>query len=144
MDPIVPDVEILLWRYLTGHDDVADLVADQIYSVLPGDTLDWTAGVVRIVRVTGGPAMTRPLRIDKPHVQIDSWATTRARAFSVAATVNGALAELPDIGVTGDGVVNAVRIMGGPDHSFDPERPDLHRYRSSARLTVHPLATVAT
>lgn len=140
MDPIMVDAESLVSQYLRGHDDVADLFGEDIYTALPGE---FGLPVLLITRVFGGPISTRPLRIDRPTLSLDVWSDTRRSAFEAAATVNQALAELPDAG-SEVGVVAGVRITTGPDHSYDPERPDLHRYRSSARLTTHPLSSVAS
>jgi len=134
---LLPNTAALISAFLRDQDEVADLVGERVYTVLPNNK---TFPMVRVTRV-GGTAGTRFAHwLDAPLFQVDVWATTAAPAFDLAETCRAALVQRFSgtyhfAGVSG--VVTSVE-AGGISEGFDPEDPGKARDRFDVVVMAHP------
>lgn len=131
---LLPDAESLVSAYLRTREEVTDLAAQRVFTILPTNK---AFPLVRVVRVGGAPLFSRPLYIDVPRVQIDVWADTKKAAWQLAETCRAVMA-LAHLASHEEGVVSNVALGGllwQPDTDFKPAKP---RYLFDAVLTVRP------
>jgi hypothetical protein len=130
-----PDVELVTVTYLRRDGSrVADLVDDRVYTVVPKSA---QFPLLRVVRFGGGPAMSAPLHLRNPALQLDAYGGSKADARRVLDT---ALAELADIAYhTHTGAVVTGVTFGAerylPDNDYDPAKP---RYSADVTVHLHP------
>lgn len=137
---LLPDIEQLLSQFLRDQDEVADLVDDRIYTVLPKDK---TFPLIRIHRYSGAPAFSRPLHLDQALVQVDCWGGNKKLAWEIAETCRAVCAERL-VGSHDEGCVTSVtfgELSDQPDGTFDPPRP---RFLFSMTVTAHPSRLVGS
>lgn len=141
MIALLPDVEQIVATWLRAQPELAALVGDKVYTALPrnfeNDPEFWP--VVRLVRVSGTPAFSRPLRVDDAIVQFDVWGGPKKTAFTVAETIRALLADESFVGVHDDACVVGVAFgvfQFLPDTDLSPARP---RYTFEVRVRVHPI-----
>lgn len=134
---LLPDPERMLSAYLREHDDVAALVDDRVYTVMPRDT----PAKVPFVRLRwiGGPTRPGPMRwLRTARIQVDVWGKLKNQASLIAETVAAAISG-GMVGTQPDGVVSGVDVdepAYNPDADLsDPPTP---RYTFDALVTVHP------
>lgn len=146
MDPLLVNAETLVREILISSDDLASLIDDRVCTAIPAykgpPEDDPRFPLIRVTRVAGAPASSWPLRIDRPMVQLDSYAGPKATALTVLETARQVLAGAR--GTWDAGVVSRVRF--GP-LSWQPEpdfQPAPSRYRCDVTLTTHPLDTTST
>lgn len=135
---LTPDTEQLVSAFLRDDPDVAALLGDHVYTVLPvHETLK-----VPFARITliGGPRtpIMRPRWLVSNRLQIDVWAQPKKAARTMAETMAAALAARL-VGAHTLGAVTAVDLDQPsylPDSDLsDPATP---RYFFQAVVTVHP------
>lgn len=137
---LLPDAEALVSAFLRDQAELAALVDDRVYTVIPrldkGEA-EWRFPLVRVSRYGGAPAFAQPLWIDQPTMQVDAFGGPKATAHDIASTCQ-ALLDLRLIGRHDLGVVSDV-VFGSksyvPDPGFDPARP---RYLFTFTATMHP------
>ena len=140
---LLPNTAALISAFLRDQDEVADLVGDRVYTVLPNNK---TFPMVRVTRV-GGSAGTRFAHwLDAPLFQVDVWATTAAPAFDLTEICRAALVQRFSgtyhfAGVSG--VVTSVE-AGGMSEGFDPDDPGKARDRFDVVVMAHPAPTLTS
>lgn len=86
---LMPDVEYVLYEWLSAQPEVSDLVADRIYkAALPPDVV-WPA--VRLTRITGDSIIPYPAVYDESRVQIDVWGEQQRQANRIAETIRSVI-----------------------------------------------------
>jgi Protein of unknown function (DUF3168) len=133
---LLPDIERLLSGWLRDQPEIADLVDDRVYTVLPSTK---AFPLVRLVRIAGADDLSIPLVLDEPIVQFDVWGGPKALTYEVAATVRSALATRL-IGAHDEGVVQNVTLGGLtylPDDDFEPARPR-YTFDVTVRTRAYP------
>lgn len=132
---LLPDTEQLLSQFLRGQDEVAELVEDRVYTVLPNSK---TFPLVRVHRFSGAPVRERPLWLDRAFFQIDCWGGANRLAWQVAETCRAVCAERL-VGTHDEGVITSCSFgelsNQGLDDSFTPPK---HRYLFTMSVTAHP------
>lgn len=123
------DIEVLLVTYLkakTGKRVLTDLPAN-LDSILP---------VHRVTRISGADL---DYRLDRPVVNIDTYAADRTQAAALATEVRDWLREhlQREDAVQPTGVVTAVRTIVAPRWLADPNT-NLRRFQASYELITHP------
>ena len=130
---VLPDPVRLVSRFFREQPEVAALVDDRVYSVLPPKPT-WPA--VRIVQWTETPVIGRPLWLTRAGCQVDCWAPTKYVASTVSRTLRGVaaarLSELERHVVTG---VEFGSVADSPDTDYEPA---LQRFRFDLFVTFHP------
>lgn len=136
---LVPDVEQLVSGFLRDQPEVADLVADRVYTEIPtlkANTAEWRWPLMRVTRFGGRPAFT-PLHLDAAEMQFDCFGGPKRTAWVIAETCRYLLdRRLP--GGHDEGVVTGVdigRLSWAPDGTFTPAKP---RYLFTATVYVRP------
>jgi len=89
---LLPDTEAFLSAWLRAQSELAALVGDRVYTVLP-EAKTWP--LVRLVRVGGAPLATAEdsgLWADAPSFQVDVWAARKADVWKVTRTIQALLA----------------------------------------------------
>lgn len=133
---LLPDAERLLSAWLRDQPELADLVDDRVYTILPHDK---AFPLVRLVRVSGAASLSRPLVLDEAHIQFDVWGTVKAQAFEVAATVRALLSErligAHDLGVVQNVTHGPLQYL--PDGDFEPAKPR-YLFDVVVRTRAHP------
>jgi hypothetical protein len=136
---LLPDVEQIVSWYLRNHDDVAELVDEQVYTVFPKQQ-DKDTPCVLVRRFGGAPAFTRPLVLDRAQLQVDCYGGPKRVAQVIGRTVQAALSELngvrtnsadEQLGVVTHVDLGAFRDL--PDEAWKPPRP---RYVLDVTVTV--------
>lgn len=124
-----PDVEVLLVAYLAAADPSARVLTD-----LPDD-LESVLPVWQVRRVSGAD---RDYKLDRPIVDIDTWAADRTTAAQRAHQAHALLrGDLPHLhAVQPSGVVTSVETIAGPRWLPDPNT-NLRRYSASYEICVH-------
>jgi hypothetical protein len=124
--PAQPDATAVVIAYLASHPSVAATVSGSIIAANPSIT------VTRI----GGP-LDYPGWIDRPHLQLATYAATKAAAHDVAAAARAAMNDIP--GTRGSAVITHVRESLGlsyaPEVTDHTERP---RWLFAVYITLHP------
>lgn len=131
---LLPDIEMLVSRFLREQEEITDLVDDRVYTVVPKDP---TWPLLRLQRVAGAPVLSRPLHVDAPTIQLDAYADTKAEAHTLMATARAVIAERLE-GVHDLGVVCGVTFGSMswlPDPSYSPARA---RFVGDFVAVVHP------
>ena len=130
---LIPDAARLVSAFLRDQPEVAELVDDRVYTVLPANV---KFPAVRIVQWTERPVIERPLWLVTPGHQVDCWAPAKYVASTVARTLRAVLAERL-VAAHGDTVsgVGFGSMADTPDTSYEPA---LARYRFDLFVTVHP------
>lgn len=131
---LLPNVEALVSQFLRDQDEIADLVADRVYTALPKSP-EWP--LLRLQRVAGGPVTHRPLHLDAAIVQLDAYGGSKAAALELVETARAVIADRIE-GVHDLGVVTGVQfgpLSWLPDPVYSPARP---RYVADVTLFVHP------
>lgn len=132
---LLPDIERLLTDFLRAQSEVSTIVGARVYTEVPDNP---TFPLVRCRRVGGFPALSRPLQVDRPLVQIEGYAATKGAARLLTETCRAVIAERIE-GVHDTGVVAGVTfgaLLWLPDEDFTKPKP---RYIADATLTVRPL-----
>lgn len=132
---LLPDAEAFLSDWLRGQSEIADEIADRLYTVLPKDKV-WP--LARLVRIGGAPLQTAEGDVwgDSPSFQVDVWAARKADAWRVARTLQAVLPR-----ARGDhGPLKVSGVMLGPvqyapDPEFTPAQP---RVIFTLDLIIHP------
>lgn len=99
------------------------------------DNADYAAGVITISRIGGIPAERH--RLDHPHIQVDAWADTKAKALQLATYARHAIFAAEGTTVSSpDGFISGVDDSLGLTWLFDSVslRP---RYVFGVYLTTH-------
>ena len=128
------DVERWLSAWLRAQPEVAELVGDRVYTVLPAEPKVWP--MARLTRIAGDLIACAEGGVagDSATVQIDAFGATKASAWTLTRTLQGVIAERVN------GVHESVRVLGHtitgtrylPDPTFTPAQPralfavDLH------------------
>lgn len=132
---LLPDIEALVSEFLRAQAEIVALVGARVYTALP-NTPTWP--LVKLVRITGAPVLSRPRVIDAPVVQFDAYGGSKKQAHDLIETVCAVIAERIE-GVHVDyGVVCGVMfgpVSWQPDPSYTPARS---RYIADATFTIHP------
>lgn len=132
---LLPDVERLAATWLRNLSDVRAIVGDRVYGAIPAAP---TFPLVRLTRIGGEPVLSRPLHLDRAHLQVDCWGGGKAMSRLLAETCRGAFAHEAFIGPHDDGVVSGV-VFGAfaylPDDSYEPAKP---RHFFTVTIYVHP------
>lgn len=134
------DVEALVSYYLRAQSEVAAICGQRVYTAIPSNP---TFPLVRLHRIGGVPPMSRPLHMDRAHLQIDVWGGPKATALDLVDVVRTELSKLVDeAAVQPLGVVCGVKfgpLAFMPDDTVPTEggkaRP---RYTQDVTVTVRP------
>lgn len=129
---LLPDVERLLTTFLRAQSEVSSLAGSRV-----GTEAFTTFPFVRVRRVGGFPALSRPLQVDRPLVQIEGYAETKGAARLLTETCRAVIAERI-VGTHATGVVSGATfgaLLWLPDEDFTPPKP---RYIADCTLTLHP------
>jgi hypothetical protein len=129
------NAEALVTEYLRDDPAVSALVAARVYTVIPSGNASWP--LLRVVRIGGVPAFSRPLHLDRASLQIDAFGGSKAQALTLADTARMALSEI-DLAMHSEGVVTGIEfgpLAYVPDPDFEPAKP---RYLFDVTLTLHP------
>jgi hypothetical protein len=132
---VICDVLRLVTDALRADSDLAVLVGDRVYTVLPKEK---TFPLVRVVRWGGAPDRRVPRAwLDHADLQIDAWADRQIQATDVARCLVSALTErLP--GPRPGGVVTASTVTHLATELDADFAPVLHRARLAVTVTAHP------
>lgn len=122
------DIEAVLVTWL--EDTIEAVTA----STETPDDLDDNLPWLQVVR-TGGPY--DGYRIDRPTVDIATFASTGPAASALAAQVQHLLHEQFDNSVTGGAVISQVKTNTGP-HSVPYDNPGMRKYEAAYQFVVHP------
>lgn len=134
---MLPDAKRMVIDWLLADTTLRTLVSTRVYSKIPKKGGDDRFPLVRVTRIPSPPAMSRPLYIDRPHMQIDVFGGSETTTWDIAAQVMERLAAMPGNHHSTDGVVTAVKFTNvgdTPDDEFSPAKP---RQRIDAVLTTH-------
>lgn len=134
---LLPDAEAFLSGWLRSQAELAELVGERIYTILPKEKV-WPT--VRLVRIGGAPLATAESALwgDAPSIQVDVWAARKADAWRVARTIQAAISERLR------GTHGALKVSGvtlgsaqyAPDPEFTPAQP---RVILTLDLTIHTI-----
>lgn len=133
---VAVDIEATIVDFLKAQTELTTLVSTRVHTDLPAAP---TYPLVRVGRIGG--IGRYPAHIDRPRVQCEAFADTKASAHDVAATAR-ALLLTRFAGVHGSAVVTDVSEDGGliwlPDPAGTPGIPARPRYLFAVAVTVHP------
>lgn len=136
---LLPNAVRLVTDFLVADPDCHALIGTRAYGRLPSNDKKWP--IVRITRIGGSPPDEDPHWIDRPLLQADCMATTKAPAWKLAETCRAAVKQrIKGTHIVGDSpaVVNSVTVGGiaeNVDETFDPL---IHVARFDIVLTTHP------
>lgn len=140
LDAALVDAEALLSQFLRAQDEMVAEVDDRVYTVIPTKP---TWPLLRLTRVGGGVAMSRPRRIDRPLIQLEAYGGSKKAAHDLIELACQLIAGRI-LGIHDDlGVVAAYRfgpLSYLPDNTYTPSRP---RYVADVELTTRPLTQAA-
>jgi hypothetical protein len=129
----VIDIESALVAWLPTDPAASALADDRIYTAIPRQPV-WP--LVRLTRI-GGAVDSQHAWIDRPNVQIEAWADTRAGAFDLCqALVDALIVRLPGTRIADLTTVTHTRMAGGVVWSPDPA-DDRPRYLFDVEATCH-------
>ena len=137
-----PNMEALVSSFLRDQDEVADWVADRVYTVLPKPQKDVEIyPCVRVTQLLDQPAGA-PLWAVAFMVQVEAFGGTKATAWTIASTCRAAIdlrlkGEYPAFGVVNGSTPGA--LLDLPDQAFEPAKP---RWLFTSTIYGHPLATM--
>lgn len=136
------DVEQMVSVYLRAQSEVNAYVGQRVYTALPKDK---TFPLVRLTRIGGVPPLSRPLHMDRAHLQIDVFGGSKATALDTMDAVRMELSKMVDEDpVQPTGVVCGVKfgpLAYLPDETFEPAKP---RYTQDVTVTVRPVPLPTT
>ncbi len=136
------DVEALVSQYLRSQSEVTAYVGQRVYTAMPESK---TFPLVRLTRIGGVPKMSRPMRVDSAHIQIDVFGGSKATALDTMDAIRLELSKVVDEDSTQPlGVVCGVRfgpLAYLPDTTFEPAKP---RYTLDVTVTVRPTPVPTT
>jgi hypothetical protein len=126
---LLPDVEAALSAYLRSRPELTA----NVYTILPADV---TFPVVRVHRIGGSPPFSIQLYLDQATIQVDTWATLKATAWSLAETSRQLIAQMPLLTVANIVVTNVTfgPFLYLPDVDFTPAKP---RWTYDVTLLAH-------
>lgn len=133
---LLPNTAALLSHFLREQPEVADMVDDRVYTILPKTK---TYPVVRVSRI-GGTSATHVHWLDAPLFQVDVWADTSAVAFDVAEMCRAVISQR-FVGVHRYGDISGVvtsAAVGGLIEGFDPDEATKARDRFDVVVHAHP------
>lgn len=140
---LTPDIEALTSGFLRDQAEVAALVDDRVYTVLPTKYPGGLPAIPSMVRLTLIPSTVQPMNIPRylqeARIQVDAWAMTKKAAWLIAETCSQ-VAVQRIIGAHDDGVITNVRAEG-KGYQPDPDLADTPRprYIFDLVLTYHPV-----
>lgn len=123
---LLPDVERAVSRWLRDSDDIADLVDDRVFNVIPAlkkGVAEWRFPLLRVTQVDSTEAVRAWL--DGAVLQVDAYGGPKAQASEVGRTARAVL-DLMTGQVLDGAVVTGVRTGGWryePDETFPTARP---------------------
>lgn len=133
------DTERLIVAWLLTRPDVIDLVATNVYTVLPKVK---PFPVVRATLIDEGARGTWPdsLYLTDSLIQFDAWGGSKHVARRIADTLRAELVRAKGAHTLGDvtGVITGVKFGRYgylPDDDLDPPKP---RYQFDVRIYTHP------
>lgn len=127
----VPDSELALVTYLLADDELNDLVGNKVATELDAPL---TLPRVRLWR-SGGIAGYPNGHLDKPRIQVESWAASKKAAMQVAGEALRALFLAPDAAHAGAVITDVVQDL--PLQWLPDPETDTPRYIFGVALTVH-------
>jgi hypothetical protein len=141
---LLPDVVTLVRAYLAGCTDVTAIVGERIATSSPKDnTKPW----LRLSRIGGPASSTAPMRLDKPIVQVDSFAPATgtgnqvfgdAGAMLLARTARACLLVAAGF-ADSEGLIAYVLETQGPTNQPDTSRtPPTPRVHFTVTITTRP------
>lgn len=122
---LLPDAQAIVSQYLRSRSEITALVDQRVVSHLARDPESQTYPVLRVVRIAGAPVYSVPLFLDEAWFQIDAFGGTTAQAWTLAATAQAVLTELPSYN-TALGQITGVRFGSfaeQDDDNFSPPKP---------------------
>lgn len=133
MVALLADAQAIVSQYLRSRSEITALVGQRVYSHIPGN--DVVYPLLRVLRIGGAPVQSDLLFFDAPLFQIDAFGGSAAQAWTLAATAQAVLTELPSYD-TALGQVTAVRFgffAEQDDTDYTPPKP---RWRFDAFVYV--------
>ena len=86
---LMPDVEYVLYNYLSTNSDITALVSNRVYkAALPRDPI---GPLLRLRKVSGRSAIYQPLVMDVSRIQFDCYGGSQREANRLAETVRALL-----------------------------------------------------
>lgn len=139
-DPLylTPNVEALCSAFLADQPEVADEVAERVYTTIPKQA---TYPLVRVTVLDSTPT-GEPLWLEAHTVQVEAFGGSKAEAFRIAVKCRAAISQRLTGDHPGAGVVTGVRSAGLldlPDDSHTPAKP---RWLFTSTVYAHPGATL--
>lgn len=134
MATLLVDAQALVSQYLRSRSEVTALVGQRVVSHLAADQV---YPALRVVRVAGAPVYSVPLFFDEAWFQVDAFGGTTAQAWTLAATAQAVLTELPSYS-TALGQVTGVRFGSfaeQDDEAFSAPKP---RWRFDVTVWTRP------
>lgn len=111
------DAEALTSYYLLNQSEVQTFAARRVYTEIPKNP---TWPLVRVTRIGGAPKISRPLYLDKAHLQLEVFGGPKATAFDLSCVCLDELSKLPvEAAVQPLGIVTAVGF--GPINAWMPD-----------------------
>jgi hypothetical protein len=143
---LLADSQAIVSQYLRSRSEITALVAQRVYSHIPRGN-DGTADpskfpLLLITRVSGSPVYSVPFFFDAPLFQFDAYGGSTAQAWTIAATAQAVLTELPSYD-TALGQVTGVQFgffAQQDDTDFSPPKP---RWRFDCTVYVRSPSSVA-
>ena len=138
---LLPDAKKMVIDWLLADSSLRSYVSTRVYSRIPAlkkGAAENRFPLVRVVRIPSPPAFSRPLYVDRPHLQVDVFGGSEATTWDIAAEVAERLEAMPGNHHSVEGVVTDVKFLNigdQPDEEFNPAKP---RVRMDVRLTTHP------
>jgi hypothetical protein len=120
---LLADAQALVSQFLRSRSEITTLVGQRVYSHIPAN--DAAYPLLRVVRIAGAPVYSVPFFFDEAWFQIDAFGGTTAQAWTLAATTQAVLTELPSYS-TNLGLVTGVRFGSfaeQDDDNFSPPKP---------------------
>lgn len=131
---LLPDAEQLLSGFLRDQDEIADIVAERVYTAIPKSAV---FPLLLVRRITGAPRLSRPLHLDQAGLQLDAYGGSKKTAHTLIETARAVIAARI-IGTHDFGVVTSYA-FGPMSWLPDPaETPARARYVADVDLFIHP------
>lgn len=130
------DVERLLSAWLRDQPEVAAIVDDRVYTVVPNRTV---FPFLRLTQIAGAPVFSRPLYLDEAYLQIDAYGGPKALARQLVDVTRQLMTDRFVGGHPGVGVVTSVRwgdLSYIPDDAYVPGPQP--RFLAMASIFTHP------
>lgn len=129
---LLADSQAIVSQFLRSRSEITALVGQRVVSHLSADQ---TYPALRVLRIAGSPVYSVPFFFDEAWFQIDAFGGSTAQAWTLAATAQAVLTELPSYS-TALGQVTGVRFgsfANQDDENFSPPKP---RWRFDVRVFV--------